>query len=156
MALTFKQLMNNIDAIERDIKQKVEACRVLAMNHCFEEAEVMAIRVQGKANGLADVLEKLANRSINQELKDLKRPIIIFYENFLIPKLFEELLLKKEHIALIIDEYGGMQGLVTMEDIIETILGIEIIDEKDIEVNMQELAKKKWKIRKKNLNIDKN
>ena len=104
----------------------------------------------------SDVLEKLANRSINQELKDLKRPIIIFYENFSIPKLFEELLLKKEHIALIIDEYGGMQGLVTMEDIIETILGIEIMDEKDIEVNMQELAKKKWKIRKKNLNIDKN
>jgi CBS domain containing-hemolysin-like protein len=103
----------------------------------------------------SDVLEKLANRSINQELKDLKRPIIIFYENFSIPKLFEELLLKKEHISLIIDEYGGMQGLVTMEDIIETILGIEIMDEKDIEVNMQELAKKKWKIRKKNLNIDK-
>jgi CBS domain containing-hemolysin-like protein len=103
----------------------------------------------------SDVLEKLANHSINQELKDLKRPIIIFYENFSIPKLFEELLLKKEHIALVINEYGGMQGLITMEDIIETILGLEIMDEKDIEVNMQELAKKKWKIRKKNLNIDK-
>jgi CBS domain containing-hemolysin-like protein len=102
----------------------------------------------------SDVLEKLADDKIKQKLKDLKRPILIFYENFSIPKLFEELLLKKEHIALIIDEYGGMQGLATMEDIIETMLGLEIMDEKDIEVDMQELAKKKWKIRKKNLNID--
>jgi CBS domain containing-hemolysin-like protein len=104
----------------------------------------------------SDILDKLANLTINQKLKELKRPIIVFYENFSIPKLFEELLLKKEHLALIIDEYGGTQGLVTMEDIIESILGIEIMDEKDVEVNMQELAKKKWKIRKRNINIDKN
>lgn len=103
----------------------------------------------------SDVLEKLAKGDRNQRLKDLKRPIIFFYENFSIPKLFEELIFKKEHIALIIDEYGGMQGLTTMEDIIEAILGVEIMDEKDIEVNMQELAKKKWKIRKKKLNIEK-
>jgi CBS domain containing-hemolysin-like protein len=103
----------------------------------------------------SDVLEKLAKGSRNQELRNLKRPIIIFFENFSITKLFEELLLKKEHIALIIDEYGGMQGLATMEDIIETLLGLEIMDEKDIEVNMQELAKKRWEIRKKNLKIKK-
>ncbi len=102
----------------------------------------------------SDVLEKLAEDKIEQKLKDLKRPILIFYENFSILKLFEELLLKKEHIALIIDEHGGMQGLATMEDIIETILGLEIMDEKDIEVDMQEFARKKWEIRKKNLNID--
>jgi magnesium and cobalt exporter, CNNM family len=103
----------------------------------------------------SDVLEKLAKGNRNQELKDLKRSIIVFYENFSIPKLFEELLLKKEHMALIINEYGGMQGLATMEDIIETILGLEIMDEKDIEVDMQELAKKKWEIRKKKLNMKK-
>ncbi|MCD4681188.1 MAG: hemolysin family protein [Bacteroidales bacterium] len=102
----------------------------------------------------SDVLEKLANKNINQELNDIKRPIIIFYENFSIPSLFERLLLKKEHIAVIISEYGGMEGLVTMEDIIETILGLEIMDEKDSEVDMQELARKIWEIRKKNLWTD--
>lgn len=102
----------------------------------------------------SDVLEELTKSGGKKTLKDLKRSIMIFYESASIPKLFEELLLNKEHIAVIIDEYGGMQGLATMEDIIETILGLEIMDEKDIEVDMQELAKKKWEIRKKNLNID--
>ncbi len=96
----------------------------------------------------SDVLEKLAENKTRQKLKELKRPILIFYENSSIFQLFEELLLKREHIALIINEYGGMQGLATMEDIIETILGLEIVDEKDTEVDMQELAKKKWEIRK--------
>ncbi len=97
----------------------------------------------------SDVLEQLAKNRSNQKLKDLKRPIVIFFENSSVPKLLEELILRKEHIALIIDEYGGMQGLVTMEDIIEAILGLEIMDEKDTVIDMQELAKKKWEIRKK-------
>ncbi len=102
----------------------------------------------------SDVLEKLAENKKKQKLKDLKRPIIFFYENASIVNLFEELLLKREHIALIINEHGGIQGLVTMEDIIETILGLEIMDEKDIEMDMQKLANKKWELRKKRLNID--
>ena len=102
----------------------------------------------------SDVLEILAENKTKQKLKYVNRSIFMFYEYSSVLRLFEELLLKKEHIALIINEYGGMQGLVTMEDIIETILGLEIMDEKDVEVDMQELAKKKWEIRKKYLNID--
>ncbi len=102
----------------------------------------------------SDVLEKLAGDQKEYTLKEIKRPVMIYFENISIPRLFEELLLKKEHMVVIINEYGGMEGLVTLEDIIETILGLEIMDEKDIEVDMQQLAKKKWEIRKKNLKID--
>ena len=50
----------------------------------------------------------------------------------------------KEHISVIIDEYGSMRGIVTMEDVIETMLGVEIVDESDEAVNMQDMAREKW------------
>ena len=59
-------------------------------------------------------------------------------------KIWEQLLAKKEHISVIIDEYGCFRGLVTMEDVIETMLGMEIVDEKDTVTDMQEFAREKW------------
>lgn len=101
----------------------------------------------------SEVLEIIAKDKRNVSLNDIKRPILVFYENLPLPKLFEEFLVKKEHIAAIMNEYGGFEGLVSMEDIIETILGLEIIDEKDTEDDMQKLAIKRWERRKKDLNI---
>ena len=59
--------------------------------------------------------------------------------------IWEKLLEKKEHISIIIDEYGCFRGIVTLEDVIETMLGFEIVDEKDEVVDMQQLAKEQWK-----------
>ena len=59
-------------------------------------------------------------------------------------KIWEQLLAKKEHISIIIDEYGCFRGIVTMEEVIETMLGTEIVDEKDTVTDMQEFAREKW------------
>ena len=60
-----------------------------------------------------------------------------------IPNLFSKLLKEKEHISLVVDEYGSVRGLVTLEDIIETMLGLEIVDETDTVEDLQLLAKQK-------------
>lgn len=95
------------------------------------------------------ILSKLAEDRHNMQLKELNRPFIIAYENSTVPRLFEQLLYKKEHIALVVDEYGGTSGLVTMEDIIETLLGLEIVDESDMQTDMQVAAMERWKKKRK-------
>ncbi len=80
-------------------------------------------------------------------LSDFQRRMLIVPDTKAVYELWEMLLEKKEHIALVIDEFGGVDGIVTMEDIIESILGLEIIDEKDIAADMQKLALERWKSR---------
>ncbi len=93
------------------------------------------------------VFEKLAENQHDLILKDLKREILIVPNSIVLFTLWEQLLERKEHLAVIVDEYGGLDGIVTMEDIIETLLGLEIIDEKDTVVDMQKYARDKWKER---------
>jgi CBS domain containing-hemolysin-like protein len=93
------------------------------------------------------VFEKLAEDQHELLLKDIKREIVIVPNTIELFALWEKLLEKKEHIALIVDEYGGFDGIVTLEDIIETMLGLEIIDETDSIEDMQEYARSRWKKR---------
>jgi CBS domain containing-hemolysin-like protein len=93
------------------------------------------------------VFEKLAEDQFDLRLKDIKRDIVIFPDSIVLFTLWEKLLEVKEHIAVIVDEYGGFDGIVTMEDIIETLLGLEIIDEKDTVTDMQKYARDRWKER---------
>jgi len=93
------------------------------------------------------VFEKLAEAHNDLTLKDLRKQIVIIPETKPVFSLWEQLLEKKEHIALVVDEYGGLDGIVTMEDIIETLVGFEIVDEKDTVTNMQQFARDRWKQR---------
>lgn len=93
------------------------------------------------------VFEKLAEDRHELKLKDIKRDIVVVPNSIVLFTLWERLLEKKEHIALIVDEYGGLDGIVTMEDIIETLLGLEIVDEKDTITDMQKHARDRWKER---------
>lgn len=86
-------------------------------------------------------------------LKDIKREVLILPENISIKTLFERLLESQEHIAVVVDEYGGFSGVVTMEDVVETLLGMEIVDEIDAIDDMQKLARQKWRERAKRLGI---
>ena len=102
------------------------------------------------------VFEKLAEDEFDLKLKDIKRPILTFSENVTLFDAWEELLQRKEHISLITDEYGGMDGITTLEDIIESLLGFEIVDEKDQVEDMQQYAMKRWKDKQKKYEILKN
>ena len=90
------------------------------------------------------VLEKMAEDSFDLQLKEITRPIMTFSEDDSVSDIWEKLIEKKEQISVIIDEYGSMRGIVTMEDVIETMLGQEIVDETDEVVDMQEYAKEQW------------
>ena len=98
-----------------------------------------------------EVLERLAEDKFDVKLGELARPILSFSEGEDVSAIWEKLLEKKEHISIIIDEYGCFRGIVTLEDVIETMLGFEIVDEKDEVVDMQELAKEQWKQMQKEL-----
>lgn len=91
-----------------------------------------------------EVLEKMAEDKFSTELDDIIRPIMTFNEKDSVSDIWEKLLEKKEHISAILDEYGSLRGIVTLEDVIETMLGHEIVDEKDEVVDMQEYAKEQW------------
>lgn len=92
------------------------------------------------------VLKLLSEDQFHVKLSDLKRPILTFREEESVFQIWEKMLEKREHISVIIDEYGGLRGLVTMEDIIETMTSVEIVDEDDVAVDMQALAKEKSRL----------
>lgn len=99
------------------------------------------------------LLEAIINGNGDKQLKEIKRTILITQRDLPIPELFEQLIEQREHIALVVDEYGSVSGLVTQEDMIETLLGLEIMDESDTIEDLQVLARKSWQRRAKRLGI---
>jgi len=86
-------------------------------------------------------------------LSTLRREMVMTKNNESIRQLFNRLLEKQEHIALAVDDFGGITGLVTIEDIVETLLGLEIVDEFDNEEDMREHARKIGKVRAEKLGL---
>ena len=98
---------------------------------------------------LQDYIEKISDKkNLKSKLKSLRRDILIVPSSINVFLLFNQLLEKKEHISIVIDEYGGLAGIITLEDIMETLIGLEIIDESDQVEDMQKYAKQKWKNKK--------
>ena len=103
-----------------------------------------------------DAFKEMALGNGEKLLSDIKRSIIIVNRSLPIPRLFEQLVESRNHMALVVDEYGSVSGLVTMEDVIETLLGLEIMDESDNVSDLQLLARKSWESRAKRLGIIEN
>ena len=76
------------------------------------------------------------------------RPVHTVPEDISITAVLDQFIKRKEHIFLVVDEYGSLSGLVSMEDVVETILGVEIVDELDSVADLREQALKQWKQKK--------
>ena len=101
----------------------------------------------------SDIFLAQANGEVKQPLSKLKRELHAIPATASLAKVFEHFFERRDHLALVVDEYGGTDGLVSMEDLVETLLGIEIVDEADVEEDMQRLAREHWHRRAKNLGL---
>ena len=79
--------------------------------------------------------------------------IAIKSTRLVLPDIFNTLIAQQAHIAVVVSQYGGTSGILTMEDVVETLLGLEIVDEFDRTADMQGLARKNWEARARALGL---
>jgi CBS domain containing-hemolysin-like protein len=94
-----------------------------------------------------DMLISKAQDQGEVKLVTLRRDLMTVSSEMPLSGLLESFLDRRQHIALVVDEYGGTRGLVTLEDVVETLLGMEIVDEMDKVEDMQALARRQWEKR---------
>ncbi len=100
------------------------------------------------------MLAKLNNEHHAKTLVDYSRPINATTNSESLYNALKHMTREKQHLMLVVDEFGGVEGLVSMEDVVETLLGMEIVDEADSNEDMQVLARNLWAQRAKSMGID--
>lgn len=91
-----------------------------------------------------DIYRTHAMGNPDTPLSEIKRAISVVPETNSIASVFDEFIKQQNHILLVIDEYGGTAGILTMEDAIETLLGIEITDESDVVADLRKIAEQRY------------
>ncbi len=94
-----------------------------------------------------EILESSSRDEHGKPVSALKREIHRVPEAMLLPDLYDLLITQRAHLCVVNDAYGGTAGIVTMEDVVETLLGMEIMDELDVATDMQALARSQWQKR---------
>ena len=102
----------------------------------------------------ADVLMASNKGKGDAPLTSIQREVITVRDSIALSELFDHFLQKRQHISIVLDEYGGTKGLVTLEDLVETLIGMEIIDETDAVVDMRALARQQWQERAKTMGLE--
>ena len=102
----------------------------------------------------SDLLLAKSHGQTESVVGDFSRDIPKILEQVDLSHAFNRFLKERVHIMMVIDEYGGFSGILTLEDVIETLLGLEIVDEFDDTEDMQTYARKLWKSRASKLGID--
>ena len=101
----------------------------------------------------SDILLAVARDQDEVQLRSLLQPIATVPEWMALSEVFERLIEERAHLAIVLDEYGGLAGLVTLEDVVETLLGFEIMDEADAVEDMQRHAREQWRNRASRMGI---
>jgi CBS domain containing-hemolysin-like protein len=101
-----------------------------------------------------DILTRAVEDAGETTLWEIKRELRAVPETTTLAMLLEFLLEQRQSIALVVDEYGGTAGLVTLEDVVETLLGMEIVDEMDKVTDMRALARRQWEKRARRLGVE--
>lgn len=91
-----------------------------------------------------DIMLAYHRLGTDYKISKLVKPIYTVPSTQNVSSLLQILLTKRTHICLVIDEYGDVQGIVTLEDMIEALMGLEIVDERDQSTNMRAVAKQRW------------
>ena len=101
-----------------------------------------------------EILLSVARDQLDIPLSQFRRDIMTITRSISLSKLLDLFLNTRQHIALVVGEYGETKGIVTLEDVLETLLGMEIMDEVDKVEDMQVLARQQWEKRALALGID--
>ena len=96
------------------------------------------------------ILEALSQDQHTKLVRELILPINSVNERMTVSQALDFFIKEKDHMALVVDDYGGVTGLVTLEDTVETLLGVEIVDEFDNIEDMRKYAMEQWQLRKNN------
>lgn len=124
-----------------DLHSTIPYSRIPIYKESMDDIEGFVLRT--------DIYQTFAMSDPNTTLGELKRQIAAVPETNSLASVFDEFITKQEHILLVIDEYGGTAGILTMEDAIETLLGIEITDESDLVADLRKMAEQRYQSQQK-------